>query len=77
MDSYTALNENSYRIGKVTIDLSLHTQSADEAFFHYFGNDVLYSIKRTIHDDDIDSFTKAVRSAENSATVKTVLKMKG
>ena len=77
MDSYTALNENSYRIGKVTIDLSLHTQSADEAFFHYFGNDVLYSIKRTIHDDDIDSFTKAVCSAENSGTVKTVLRMKG
>ena len=77
MNSYEALNENSYRIGRVTIDLSLHTQSADEAFFHYFGNDVLYSIKRTIHNDDVQKFMDRISSAGKSETVKTVIRMKG
>lgn len=77
MNSYEALNENSYRIGKVTIDLSLHTQSADEAYFHYFGNDVLYSIQRTIHEDDVENFMDMVHSAGKSEIVKTVARMKG
>lgn len=77
MNSYEALNENSYKIGRVTIDLSLHTQSADEAFFHYFGNDVLYSIKRTVHEDDREHFINKVASVDKSETVKTVIRMKG
>ncbi|MGN0606080.1 MAG: GGDEF domain-containing protein [Oscillospiraceae bacterium] len=77
MNSYDALNANSYRIGRVTIDLSMHTQSADEAFFHYFGNDVLYSIKRIIHEEDYDSFKDALKSAEKSGNIKTVVRMKG
>ncbi len=77
MNSYEALNENSYRIGRVTIDLSLHTQSADEAFFHYFGNDVLYSIKRTVHEDDREHFIGKVASVGKSETIKTVIRMKG
>ncbi len=77
MNSYQALNENSYRIGRVTVDSNLHTQSADEAFFHYFGNDVLYSIKRTIHKDDVEKFMTLTESLNETDTIKTVIKMKG
>jgi hypothetical protein len=56
LSNYETPDENSYRIGRVTIDSNLHTQSADEAYFHYFGNDVLYSHKEgesdILHFDD-------------------------
>ena len=53
--------ENLYRIGRVTVDSSFHTQSADEAFFSYFGNDVTYSIKRTIYPDDAEKIEEFMK----------------
>ena len=44
--------ERLYHIGRAVVDGSFHTQRADEAFFSYFGNDVTYSIRRTIDDAD-------------------------
>ena len=65
-----------YRIGKVTIDSSFHTQTADESFFSYFNNDALFSITRTIHPDDLDEFKKLVASVENDEIKQTVIRMK-
>ena len=41
-----------YSVGNVIVDRSLHTQTGSEAFFSYFGNDVTYSIRRTIDEED-------------------------
>ncbi len=68
--------ENLYRIGRVTVDSSFHTQSADEAFFSYFGNDVTYSIKRTIYPDDAEKIEEFMKISDN-AERKTVIRMKG
>ena len=37
-ERYDLFNEKMYSVGRVVVDKSLHTQSADEAFFSYFGN---------------------------------------
>jgi len=77
MNNYSVLNQQYYIIGTVTVDESLHTQSADEGFFRYFGNDVTYSIQRTIHKDDFEIFRKSLESLENGEVKKIVLRMKG
>jgi len=41
-DNYNITNERMYSVGRVVVDKSLHTQSADEPFFRFFGNDVIY-----------------------------------
>ncbi|MBR6384518.1 MAG: GGDEF domain-containing protein [Ruminococcus sp.] len=69
-------NGNLYRIGRAVVDGSFHTQSADEAFFSYFGNDVTYSIKRTINPDDVGKIEELFRFSDN-AERKTVIRMKG
>ena len=46
------ISEELYRVGRVVVDKSLHTQRGDEAFYTFFGNDVTYSIRRTIDDED-------------------------
>lgn len=71
------LNEQLYTVGKVTVDKSLHTQSADEAFFRFFGNDVIYSIKRTVDENDFERLSSAINSAAHGETLKTVVRMKG
>ena len=58
-------NEKLYCIGRAVIDRSFHTQSADETFFRYFGNDVTYSIRRTIDDSDFPRIEECLRDAEN------------
>ena len=68
--------ENNYRIGRAIVDGSFHTQSADEAFFTYFGNDVTYSIKRTIYPDDTEKIEELMKFSDN-AERKTVIRMKG
>ena len=55
-------SSSRYRIGRVTIDRSFHTQSADENFFSYFCNDTLYSMTRTIHPDDLADFKELVNN---------------
>ena len=71
------LNEKIYSIGRVNVDASLHTQSADERFFSYFGNDVIYSIRRTIDDEDFPRLAQCIASADSSVPQKTVIRMKG
>lgn len=77
MNNFNVLNQQCYTIGTVIIDESFHTQSADEEFFRYFGNDVTYSIQRTIHKDDFESFQKTLENLEKGDTEKIVLRMKG
>lgn len=77
MNNYSVLNQQYYTIGTVITDESFHTQSADEGFFRYFGNDVTYSIQRTIHKDDFENFRKSLESLENGDIQKIVLRMKG
>lgn len=71
------LNEQLYVVGKVTVDKSFHTQSADEEFFRFFGNDVIYSIKRTVDERDLERLESAVENLRHGETVKTVIRMKG
>ncbi len=77
MNNYSVLNQQYYIIGTVTVDESFHTQSANEGFFRYFGNDVTYSIQRTIHKDDFEIFRKSLESLEDGEVKKIVLRMKG
>lgn len=71
------LTERLYRIGRVVVDKSLHTQSADEVFFRYFGNDVIYSIRRTISDEDYPHIIECMESASEGEINRTVIRMKG
>ena len=73
----TTLSSDAYRRGRVVIDSSFHTQSADEAFFRYFGNDVIYSIRRTIDDSDFERIEKAVGAVSPGEVRRTVIRMKG
>ena len=69
--------EKLYNIGRATVDGSFHTQSADEAFFSYFGNDVTYSIKRTIDTADFQRMEDCLKDAELNDTSYTVIRMRG
>lgn len=69
-------DSDEYFIGKATIDMSFHTQNADESFFTYFSNDVLYSITRTIHQDDLETFKETVASIEENDVKYNIIRMK-
>ncbi len=71
------LDRELYSVGRVIVDKSLHTQSADEAFFRFFGNDVIYSIRRTIDENDYVRITEAVESVREGEVRRTVVRMKG
>ena len=66
-----------YRIGRVIVDKSLHTQSGNELFFRYFGNDVTYSIRRTICDEDYPRFAECLENVEFGTENSTVIRMRG
>ena len=68
--------DSSYRIGKVTIDKSFHTQSADENFYNYFCNDTLYSMTRTIHPDDLELFKETVNSLSDDEVISLLNSMR-
>lgn len=76
-DSFEFLNEKLYLIGRVVVDKSLHTQSADEYFFSYFGNDVTYSIRRTIYDEDFPNILECIENVNDGEIRRTVIRMKG
>ncbi|MBQ8297648.1 MAG: GGDEF domain-containing protein [Ruminococcus sp.] len=76
-DNNDFLNERLYTVGKVTVDSSFHTQSADEEFFRFFGNDVIYSIKRTVDENDFPRLESCIFNARYGETIKTVIRMKG
>ena len=67
---------SGYRIGRVTIDESFHTQSADENFYQYFCNDTLYSMTRTIYPDDVEFFKKTVSSLGDDEVRHCMIRMK-
>lgn len=71
------INEKIYSLGNVIIDESFHTQRADETFFRYFGNDVVYSIKRTIYEDDFPRIEECLKIASENIPSKTIIRMKG
>lgn len=66
-----------YKVGRVIVDRSFHTQSADERFFSYFGNDVTYSIRRTIDDNDFPRLEECVENVTAGITLRTVIRMTG
>lgn len=66
-----------YSIGRVIVDKSLHTQSGNERFFSYFGNDVTYSIRRTIDNEDYDRFVQCMEQAQAGTSQSTVIRMRG
>ena len=76
-DNYNITNERMYSVGRVVVDKSLHTQSADEPFFRFFGNDVIYSIRRTIEEEDHSKLTDALDAASDGSVRRTVLRMRG
>lgn len=71
------LDRELYSVGRVIVDKSLHTQSADESFFRFFGNDVIYSIRRTIDENDYVRITESVESVREGEVRRTVVRMKG
>ena len=71
------INKEFYILGNVIIDDSFHTQRADETFFRYFGNDVVYSIKRTIEETDFPYIEESIIMADKGVPAKTVIRMKG
>lgn len=66
-----------YRVGRVIVDKSFHTQSGDERFFSYFGNDVIYSIRRTVDDEDFCRLEDCVKNAAPGVTLQTIIRMRG
>ncbi|MCC8135559.1 MAG: GGDEF domain-containing protein, partial [Ruminococcus sp.] len=46
-------------------------------FFRFFGNDVIYSIKRTVHEKDFPRLEGCVASAVCGEALRTVVRMKG
>ena len=71
------MSSSLYVIGRAVVDRSLHTQSGDEAFFTFFGNDVTYSIRRTILDEDYPRILGCVENAAVGEIKSTVIRMKG
>lgn len=66
-----------YSVGRVTIDKSFHTQSADERFFSFFGNSVTYSVRRTVAEDDFPRLEECINSLEADEIRRTVVRMTG
>ncbi len=66
-----------YSIGRAVVDRSFHTQSGSEGFFSYFGNDVTYSIKRTICEEDFPRLAECMENVTAGVTQRTVIRMTG
>ena len=71
------ISEKLYSVGRAVVDKSFHTQSGDEAFFGFFGNDVVYSIRRTISDEDFPRIQECMELAAVGEIRRTVIRMKG
>ena len=63
--------------GSVTTDAHFHMVYADAAFFHYFGDDVIYSILRTVHDTDTERMLQLAHSLRDGQTEQLALRMRG
>ncbi|MCQ2491235.1 MAG: diguanylate cyclase [Ruminococcus sp.] len=76
-DRNSTVQDKLYSIGRVIVDRSFHTQSGSEAFFSYFGNNVTYSIKRTIDEDDFPRLEECIAQAASGAVSRAIIRMKG
>ena len=75
--SLTVSGRKLFSAGRAVVDKSLHTQSGSEEFFTYFGNDVTYSIKRTIDENDFPRLEECIEKAAEGEVHSTVIRMKG
>ena len=64
-------------VGSVTTDAHFHMMYADAAFFHYFGDDVIYSILRTVHDADTERLLELARNMRDGQSEQIALRMRG
>ena len=71
------MNEAAGIIGTVTTDANFHMLYADAGFFHYFGDDVIYSILRTVHEADTERLLALASSLRVGQTEQTALRMRG
>lgn len=63
--------------GCVTTDAHFHMLYADAAFFHYFGDDVIYSILRTVHEADTERLLGLAHSLRDGQTEQLAFRMRG
>lgn len=61
----------------VTTDAHFHMLYADAAFFHYFGDDVIYSILRTVHEADTERLLQLAESLRDGQFEQIALRMRG
>jgi len=71
------LQASGLSCGNVTTDAHFHMLYADAAFFHYFGDDVIYSILRTVHEDDTDRLAAAASAMQDGSCEQHALRMRG
>lgn len=71
------MHEPAAVIGNVTTDAHFHMQYADAAYFHYFGDDVIYSILRTVHDADTERLLQTAQALRDGQTEQLALRMRG
>ncbi|MBR6418853.1 MAG: GGDEF domain-containing protein [Oscillospiraceae bacterium] len=67
----------AHTAGNVTTDAHFHMEYADAAYFHYFGDDVVYSILRTVHEADTERLLSAAASLRDGQTEQIALRMRG
>ncbi len=67
----------SFMIGTVTTDAHFHMLYADAAYFHYFGDDVIYSILRTVHEADTERLLQTASALRDGQTEQLTLRMRG
>ncbi|HAG12993.1 MAG TPA: hypothetical protein DCG49_03930 [Ruminococcus sp.] len=71
------MKESGGLIGSVTTDAHFHMQYADADFFHYFGDDVIYSILRTVHEADTERLLQTAHALRDGQTEQIALRMRG
>ncbi len=64
-------------VGCVTTDAHFHMQYADADYFRYFGDDVIYSILRTIHEADSERLVQVAHQLRDGQLEQLVLRMRG
>lgn len=71
------MDEMRAMIGSVTTDAHFHMEYADAAFFHYFGDDVIYSILRTVHEADTERLLNLAQTMRDGQTEQLAMRMRG
>jgi len=64
-------------LGCVTTDAHFHMQYADADYFRYFGDDVIYSILRTVHEADSERLVQVAHCLRDGQLEQLVLRMRG